>query len=188
MNQNEEIEKIRQQAELEISQIREKENVRQKTKFWGDYLHKHSVGSYRHYYPLIDIQLYENGMIILGRDKYRRRISVEPGEKYTKIIAVYDRNNKLIRIRKEPYEIIDNHGNYIFLNDFEVLNEELVDVPASGFFNPPDWLWRNGKYYEFFRCLESKIAEFREQPRVKIEFVKLKAEARVRRIKRKSKR
>jgi len=167
----EQIKKIRQDAELEISHIREKEITRI-PKFLDKHIDKSGTGSYWYYLnrysPDIDIELFENDMIILGKDESERPFPTKPGEKYIKIIAVYDRNNKLVSVRREPYEIIDFDELQRFLNDFEVL--------------------KSGKDYEYFKSLEPEIAKFREQPAVKCERVKVKAEARIRRLKRRRRR
>lgn len=168
---NEKVEKIHQETVLEINRIREKENIH-RPKFLGGYVDKYlGTGSYwyypGHHSPDIEFKLFENGMIILGKDEFELPYPVKLGEKYIKIIAVYDRNNKLVSVRREPYQIIDNHGLYRFLNDFEVLD--------------------SGEDYEYFKSLESEIAKFREQSIVKCEFVKVRAEARIRRLKRRRK-
>ena len=168
-NLQEQIQKIRQETKIEISRMRMKEKGDNRAFFMYECLNKSDVGLYccpalGAYSSPIEIQLFENGMIILGTDEYPTPSFSIPGQKYNKIIAVYSGDGKLLRVRKQPYEIMDSDGRYRFLKDFEVLS--------------------SGEYYKFFKSSESEIAKFRNQPTVKREFVRVKAEARIRRLKR----
>ncbi len=168
-NLQQQIKKIRLETKIEISRMRMKEEGDNRAFFMYECLNKSDVGLYccpalGSYSSPIEIQLFENGMIILGRDEYQKPFIVNLGEKYNKIIAVYSRDGKFLRVRKQQYEIMNSDGRYRFLKDFEILS--------------------SGEYYKFFKSLEPEIAKFKNQPTVKREFVRVEAEARIRRLKR----
>ena len=163
------IKKIRLETKLEIARMRMKEEGDNRAYFMYECLNKMDVGLYLCpslgiYSSPIEIQLFENSIIILGTNEYPKPFFSISGQKYNKIIAVYGRDGKFLRVRKQPYEIMDNDDRYKFLKDFEALS--------------------SGKYYELFKSLESEIAKFRNQPTVKREFKRVEAEARIRRLKR----